>query len=534
MEAYINKIIEFASFLTHNSAGSTIRLVEDISSILPGIEFSKEDLVIIPNAIFSLQQSPHLLEPIKELFGSVDKTFLYDDINSFPDTGKLISFIKNNDFPVEFFGYVNDGNRKVGTVALISHRKPPQSMHTPDDFKVIALIPSYNEEDVIVDTINQLNQDGIGVYVIDNWSNDRTYDLVNQMNNKGVVGIERWPASGAINIYDWNGLLLRQEELALELEADWYIRADADEIRESPWEGLNLRDAIYWVDKQGYNAINFTVLIFCPVDNDYGPDINLRDYFKFYKFSQLSGDFFQIKAWKKTDHQVNLREWGGNQVLFPDRKIYPYKFLMRHYPIRSQTQGYKKLFHDRMPRYTPYEKEINTQYDEYLSRPNFLKNPKSLLEFNSSFYTDYLLERLSGIGIIPKDLMNLLSTFDLVPKSLVNNIDAEENTAKRDQVIQTLSAQKTESEQIVQSLNAQLVEKERSSQVLATQISVTEQELKKRDEELSEIKKSKVYVLALYFRRIRLFLVPLGSFRERFFRKIVGVGILTLRKYRRL
>jgi len=520
MERYVNKIYEFASFLAYYSIGSNIRFIDDISSIQPGIECSKNDLVIIPNAFLALEQSPQMIEPVKNLLRSVDKTFLCDDINSFPKTEELSSFIKNNDFPIEFFGYINDANRKVGTLALISQSKPPLPMQAPDNFKVIALIPTYNEEDVIIDTINQLNQDGIGVYVIDNWSNDRTYELVSQMINNGVVGIERWPELGSSNIFDTTGILKRQEELALEIDADWFIRADADEIRESPWEGINLRDAIYWVDKQGYNAINFTVLIFCPFDNNYGPGIKLKDYFRFYKFSIFSGDFIQVRAWKKNNQRVNLHGAVGHQVYFPDRKIYPYKFLLRHYPIRSQSQGYRKLFRERIPRYTPKEREMNTQYDEFFSRSNFLKNPKSLFEFNPYFYSDYLLERLSGIGIIPEELMLLLSDREMYPKTIVKNIETENNIVKQDQIIQTLSAQKAECDQTVQALATQLVEKEQASQVLAARISVTEQELIKCDQELSEIKKSKVYKLALYFRRIRLFLIPLGSGRERFFRKL--------------
>jgi glycosyltransferase involved in cell wall biosynthesis len=44
-----------------------------------------------------------------------------------------------------------------------------------------------------------------------------------------------------------------------------------------------------------------------------------------------------------------------------------------------------------------------------------------------------------------------------------------------------------------------------------------------RDQELSEIKKSKVYRLALYIRRIRLLLIPLGSFRAQVLRRFVEI-----------
>ena len=58
-----------------------------------------------------------------------------------------------------------------------------------------------------------------------------------------------------------------------------------------------------------------------------------------------------------------------------------------------------KIFQDRKPRYSPRERALgwHVHYDQYDADANFLrKNPKAVLEFQLCFYSDHLVERLSG------------------------------------------------------------------------------------------------------------------------------------------
>lgn len=119
--------------------------------------------------------------------------------------------------------------------------RPNMLYHSPPEFRVIAIISTYNEEDVIVPVIQHLIRQEVGVYVIDNWSTDNTYELVKGIGT-GLVGHEIWPAGGPPETYDWGDILRRKEELSRELEADWFIHNDADEIRESPWQWITLKD----------------------------------------------------------------------------------------------------------------------------------------------------------------------------------------------------------------------------------------------------------------------------------------------------
>jgi hypothetical protein len=397
----------FVRAIVDRSSDSRVLVVNDLESLELDVEFTKNDIVIISNAFFYLERFPQLVEPLKRMADEVQKVILTDDVNSFPETERLRAFIEAQALPVEFFGYIQTTSRKVETMTILSKSKPPLSMRAPEDYRVIALVSSYNEEDVIVPMVEQMHREGVDVYIIDNWSTDGSYEKAQALLGKGVIGLERFPAEGPSLTYDLRDVLKRKEDLSRELKANWFIHHDADEYRESPWQGVRLIDAMYWVDQQGYNAIDFTVLNFFPVDNDYPSGASFTDYFKFYEFGKDSAYFKQSKAWKTTNAWVTIAEYGGHNAVFAGRKIYPYKFLLRHYPIRSQAHGCRKIFMERKPRYSLKGKERgwHVHYDIYSPGSSFLKNPKSLLEFNSDFYANHLAERLTGVGVIPADEM---------------------------------------------------------------------------------------------------------------------------------
>ena len=83
---------------------------------------------------------------------------------------------------------------------------PSVTLRSPSNFRVIAIISTFNEEDVIVPVIQHLVNQGIDVYLVDNWSTDRTYELVQNI-EAGIVGVERWPAQGPSGTYDWGDIL---------------------------------------------------------------------------------------------------------------------------------------------------------------------------------------------------------------------------------------------------------------------------------------------------------------------------------------
>ena len=144
------------------------------------------------------------------------------------------------------------------------NNKPPK---TPSNFKIVALVIAYNEEDIIIPFLKHLFNNGIHVHILENWSTDKTFELIQQIKNNKIIGIERFPKNGSKQFLSWKDSLKRKEELAKEIDASWFMHSDVDNIRTPPWEGISLRDAIYFVDNLGFNAIDSLNMRFCPIDN---------------------------------------------------------------------------------------------------------------------------------------------------------------------------------------------------------------------------------------------------------------------------
>lgn len=439
MEIYDNKIehvrkaigdtIELAKYMSGKIRNSRVIILnsDELQSI--GFSFSKEDIIVIPDGIKHIHQFVQFQTAIKELVSKVTKVILSDDLSNFKDESHLKTILDSSTLPVEFCCFANRYVECDEIITILSEKKPTLNFHSPESFRIIAILAVYNEEDVIVPVVKNLYESGIQVYIIDNWSTDSTFELAHQMFITGqLVGLEKWPPEGPSRTFDHAVILRRKEKLFQELDADWCIHHDADEYYAAPWEGISLRDAIYWVDQQGYNAINHTVLTFSPVDNNYEPGTSFVDYFRYFSYSEETENIRQITVWKKQNNRVNLRRYGGHDVDFPERNVFYYNFSLSHYPIRSQAHGEKKVFIDRHNRWNQNELRIgwHHHYDGVYQGINFIREPNSSIEFNNKYYSTSLLERLSGIGLFenytePEPSINHESIFlDGIHKGIEN------------------------------------------------------------------------------------------------------------------
>jgi glycosyltransferase involved in cell wall biosynthesis len=253
------------------------------------------------------------------------------------------------------------------------------------DFRVVALISAYNEEDIIVPCLRYLFKQGLEVYLIDNWSTDSTVELASEFLGKGLLAIEKFPEGRPPSHYVWKDILTRIEQLSEEIEADWFLFQDVDEIRASPWPGLSLREAILKVDREGFNCIDHTVATFYPVDNDFVAGADFEAYFKYFEFSDRPGQFVEINAWKNLG-RVSLTKLGGHEIRFAGRRTYPFRFLLKHYPVRSQAHGEKKILRERKPRWLPQERASgwHTHYDHINYGHSFLRQADHLKRFDES------------------------------------------------------------------------------------------------------------------------------------------------------
>jgi hypothetical protein len=259
----------------------------------------------------------------------------------------------------------------------------------PGDFTVVAVIAAYNEADIIGPVVHDLVAQGILVYLIDDGSTDATVDEVARFRDKGLIGIERLGDAGrteanAAGSFSLRRIIERKQELTRKLDATWLINHDADEFRESPWPGVGLLEGIRMVDGLGYNAIDFEVLNFWPSPGErLQPGQDPRQVFRYFERGG-SFDRLQIRCWKNLGGPLDLVSNAGHEAVFPGRKVFPIRFLLRHYPFRSQAHGERKLFEERCPRYARDEVEHgwHRQYSGVERGTSFVRDPEQLQRYD--------------------------------------------------------------------------------------------------------------------------------------------------------
>ena len=255
--------------------------------------------------------------------------------------------------------------------------------------RIVALISAHNEGDVIYHVIGDLVRQGIEVYLLDHRSTDDTVVEASKWFGKGLLKIETFPDNadypeGNKDKYIWTDILRRKEELAGTLGADWYIHHDSDEFRESPFPGVSLRSGIDLADLLGFNAIDFALLNFRPTDNSFAPGGDVRESLRWFEWGEVFNSL-QIKAWKNTDKPVDLTTHAGHSVLFKGRLIFPFKFILRHYPIRSQQHGLEKVLKHRKTRFLQEERDKgwHLHYDAVQEDTNFLCDVAQLQQYHA-------------------------------------------------------------------------------------------------------------------------------------------------------
>ena len=299
-----------------------------------------------------------------------------------------------------------------GASVLDDRTSNPESVHIydrwnrqsvpprPESFDVLAIITTFNESDVIEGLIHYLTSQGVRIHVIDNWSTDGTDDIVSGLVGHLPVTMERFPERDRPEFFELEKLLKRIEEVANDSAADWIIHHDADEIRQSPWSEVKLADALWMIDYWGFNAIDHTVVDFRPIEDSWQKGKNLLSYFEWCEFGSRGGHFAQIKTWKPQAKRLDMASSGGHQVNFELRKVFPYKFITRHYPIRSQSHGERKILKERLPRWSPDERKKgwHTHYDIFNETTSFIWDTQQLFRWDE-IDARYFIERLSGVGL---------------------------------------------------------------------------------------------------------------------------------------
>jgi glycosyltransferase involved in cell wall biosynthesis len=199
--------------------------------------------------------------------------------------------------------------------------------------RIVALITAYNEARFIGACLDHLHAQGVETYLCDNGSTDDTVAIAAKRLRRGLLTIEHLPRDGT---FRWRAILRHKEQRAAELDADWFLHLDPDEIALPPPGRATLRDAFAAVDAAGYNAVDFAEFTFVPTRE--APDHDHADFRRtmiwYYPFA--AAPLHRLCAWKRQPERVDLASSGGHTVAFPGRRASPQRFRLRHYLFLSR------------------------------------------------------------------------------------------------------------------------------------------------------------------------------------------------------
>jgi glycosyltransferase involved in cell wall biosynthesis len=190
-----------------------------------------------------------------------------------------------------------------------------------------------------------LYEQGLETCFIDNESTDNSLEIAERFRKKGVFRIETQPYPG---YFDLVAQLELKEKLANEIDANWFIHYDADEIREAPLPYKTLREGIVDADKKGYNAINFDEFVFLPTS--FSESFEGKDYYKEMKYYYFfePAPIRHVKAFKKTNTVLDIASTGGHRINFEGLNVYPISFILRHYVVLSKNHAIEKYCKERI------------------------------------------------------------------------------------------------------------------------------------------------------------------------------------------
>ncbi|MFG1426299.1 methyltransferase domain-containing protein [Roseixanthobacter glucoisosaccharinicivorans] len=320
---------------------------------------------------------------------------------------EYIAFLEACGLPATHAGHTINNNiaralRTIVTVHDITVDRARAALATQPQQRPLAILAAYNEADVIAEVVEDLIEQGCDVAAIDNWSTDETWPLLRMLaaRHPHHVRIERFPQDGPAKHYEWRRILQRKAQIAHGFAGRWILHTDADELRRSPFPGLDLATALHVAAQAGANRVASNLIHFRPIDARPFRPGTLKSAFSHFEFGTRPGHFKQVKAWLQGPELVDLASSGGHVASFPGAVDFPYRFLLRHYPIRSAAHGRRKILAERRTRWSPEERALgwHVQYDDFSETAPGFWHAADLVKFDGDFWRDHGLPLITDIA----------------------------------------------------------------------------------------------------------------------------------------
>jgi glycosyltransferase involved in cell wall biosynthesis len=253
--------------------------------------------------------------------------------------------------------------------------------------RISAVIPAYNEDDVIYWTIRNLVNQNIFVDVLDNESTDSTGRIVKEF-PKSQVSLSSFDTSGQFN-EKVQGEHIQAILHKLEAKSDWVIKNDADEFLEPPFQNMSLRKGIELADRLGFNCIGSRNFTFFPMSDEVS-QISGGDVRKCYDYYKI---WDQVDRWSPEFHPQHNELWKINAFKccagifyfdphkvspFTNIVLFPHLFIIRHYPYRHPERTKNRLLNERRFRMSSWniENQVSCHYTQYTEDDTFIFNEK--------------------------------------------------------------------------------------------------------------------------------------------------------------
>lgn len=316
---------------------------------------------------------------------------------------ELDSLLRANNLDPLLHGYVGSdpGPERATQAAFIPGRLSGLDRQSKRP-SAIAYVSCFNELDIIETTIDRLTSQGMDVHVIDNWSNDGTWERLSTRYGKGPnVSLERFPGSPSPH-FDLASILERTDALASRTWHDWILHVDADEQLDSFTPTMDVLDVLGRADEAGYDVVDFTLIEFRPEDPQSGHTRTApaRALPARWQFGDRRGARHLERAWRNRGSRVGIADSGGH-VVVADKRVFPFNLVLRHYPLRSPEQARAKVFRDRLPRFGPERaaRGWHVHYDSFAPDSTFLWPADDLNDWGWDALREWMAEFSTRVGI---------------------------------------------------------------------------------------------------------------------------------------
>jgi glycosyltransferase involved in cell wall biosynthesis len=202
---------------------------------------------------------------------------------------------------------------------------------------IVAMLSVYDEADIIAAVIENLLAQDVSLVILDNGSNDGSYEICERFAGNPEVALARWNPQGV----DIEHLSLKLFELASRRQPDWLLFSDGDEILETASAGRTLRQDVEQADAANVRVLQCDRFDFFWTDADDAGTASPVERLQHYSWQ---GDF-NFRVFRNVPG-IRAAPSFAHYPLFPPGYRYaiaPEKLVLRHYPYRSLEHGSRKI-----------------------------------------------------------------------------------------------------------------------------------------------------------------------------------------------